>query len=113
MLDILRRLEEMLRKYSYTGQANFVEGAAHALRSGADDEFREAITGNGIWGTAGSVSDVVIAGRRDAPDGIREDEKQFRADIIALAEELEKESLGTPRSRFIAGVMRDWNARAI
>jgi hypothetical protein len=114
MLDILQRLEDVLRKYAFFGQANVIAHIANSRRSSAEAEFREAATGIGMWGGAGSVWDAAIAAnaRVVTPD-VRDDERKFRADIIAFAEALEQESLGTPRSREIAAIFRDWNARAI
>jgi hypothetical protein len=114
MLDILERIESVLRKYGHYGQANLIAEIGELHRSGSQAEFQKAVTGSGMWGGAGSMSDVaIVANAREITPEVQADERRFRSDIVALAEELEKESLGSPRTRQIAAVFRSWNARAI
>jgi hypothetical protein len=114
MLDILERIESVLRKYGHYGQANLIGEIGKLHRSGSQADFQKALTGLGVWGGAGSVSDVAIAANaREITPEVQADERRFRSDIVALAEELDRESLGSPRTLQIAAVFRSWNVRAI
>ena len=114
MLDILRELELLLSKHGYHGQAAAVERIIRFRQVEDRKAFVEAVTGLSVWGGSGSVADVDL--RHDPPTSAAEapaDVRRFRGVMIALADALEHEGLGTVRTRDVAATFRSWAAQGV
>jgi hypothetical protein len=88
LISILTDMRELLLKYGFTGQAERVSEmiSAAELRS---PEF-EKLAGSGLmWGSAGSVTDIVFEGNRPGPpEQLRSDDLEFMRLFAQLAHEL-------------------------
>ena len=110
----LRTLQSLLRRNGYGGQADALERVRTARQRGDRKAFESQATGLSIWGGAGSVADADIRyGSPQSPAEAKADVPEFYRGMIALAEELEREGLATPRIRQVASTFRGWLAQGV
>jgi hypothetical protein len=108
--DILAQIRSLLEKHGHDGQASVIaelEGA----RKNDPNAYRERVRSVDLWGGSGAVWDVCLACAEPPSPSEREDERCFRSSIIALAQAMDREGLGTERSRFIADTFSHWTAK--
>lgn len=103
MISILEELRRLLTDSSHPAQAAFVAELIE-LHPSDPHRFTQLLQSIGMWGGAGAVWEV---------GPINMDEKAFRSAIIALADQMEAEGIGSDRSRFVAVVFRKWNDMGI
>ncbi|NLS92405.1 MAG: hypothetical protein GXX96_09600 [Planctomycetaceae bacterium] len=103
MLDILRELRLLLSLHGHRGQENVVAQLIELWQFDRDGFFK-LVKSAEVWGGAGAVWEVGDLGSDTVP---------FRYAIIRLAEAMEREQLGSNRSREIADIFRDWNKRGV
>jgi hypothetical protein len=114
MDESLRELESLLRKHGFKGQADAVAHVLTLCRAGDRSAFAQAATGLTMWGGAGSVADVEFRSNSPRPDEeAAADVPRFYRAMIALADGLDREHLGTPRTRDVAKTFRNWLSRAV
>ena len=114
MDDTLRTLESLLRRNGYGGQADALGRVRTAREMGDRQAFEREVTGLSIWGGSGSVADADVRSvSPQSPAEAKADVPQFYRGMIALAEAVEREGLGTPRIREVASVFRSWLARGV
>lgn len=98
MIEELRALERLLRKYTYTGQAGYVARLLQ-MYNGDRGQFFRALKSNSMWGGAGSVCDVILgAGLRQESES-RRDQREFHLALIKVAEALERQGQSDDRIR--------------
>ena len=100
MIDILQRIHRLLVKNAAFGQALVVEKLIH-FRDANQAEFTRLLQGRDVWGGSGAVWEVGQLGR---------DSALFWDAVIALADDMERQGLGTERSHFVAETLRGWRA---
>ena len=114
MEESLRELESLLRKHGFKGQGDVVAHVLALHRAGDRAAFAQAATGLSMWGGAGSVADTEFRSNSPRPpEEAAADVPRFYRAMIALADGLERDHLGTPRTRDIANIFRSWLPRAV
>jgi len=104
---ILERLRGLLLKYDFVDQATIAAeliDLAH-LRSAA---FVERISGGEVWGSAGSMADVIgLRGYVERPeDEMRRDSREYTRLLIDLADKMKAQGIASERSDFVADAFR-------
>ena len=114
MDDTLRTLQSLLRRNGYGGQADALERVLTARQAGDRGAFEREVTSLSLWGGSGSVADADIRyGSPQSPAEANADVPQFYRAMIALAEEVEREHLATPRMQKWASIFRSWLAQGV
>jgi hypothetical protein len=103
----LFRIELLLRKHGFDGQADVVADLLTRYDAPDQTEFRRRVQDVEMWGGSGSVIDcAIVANPRHVTPDLQQDERAFRSAIVQLADEMDRAGLGTPRSRDVAATFR-------
>jgi len=105
-LTALRSFLQSVRMRSYF---DLIDEALRLYSAGEQDQFREVILSNSVWGGAGSLCDINFLGQqpiqgRDA----RKDQKSLDLLLVQLAAALERQGLADDRIREIAAIFQRW-----
>ena len=117
MIDILQTLRSLLVKYGYgdvDSPASYVDYLISLRESGNSDFYKE-LTSINIWGGAGSITDINLNTQAQNISNVEsyDDNLMFRQGIVSLAEQMEREGIGTDRARDIASVFKEWNEKGL
>lgn len=106
-VPLLDAIREILLRHDYLAQATWVANLidlAHLQSS----NFSEELGGGGMWGSAGSVADVV--GLRHSLDPVdaetEQDSLELRRLLIRLAEQMKVQGISSEGSEFVATAFR-------
>jgi|SRR6266542_6306105 hypothetical protein len=104
-------LEEIRALLDSYGLAPYVELFDEVLRhyaAGEDEQFREALLSNSVWGGAGSVCDMHLPSlQQEGRDGWQ-DQKSLDLAMVRVAEALDARGLADERVRNWANAFRQW-----
>jgi hypothetical protein len=104
-------LRFLLAKYQHGGQATFVSHLID-MRRGSDPDFFKYLTSVEMWGGPGSVWEVDKF-RSSSREEAYTDELRFRNAIISIANQMEKDGVGSERTRFIAESFKVWTEKGL
>ena len=103
LVAALQAIHTLLVKHNHPGQARVIEELLSMYRTNIQ-QFCTSVTSVDVWGGSGAVWDVDIQGA---------DRFAFRSSVIALAHAMDEVALGTDRSRWIASIFQQWNAKEL
>jgi hypothetical protein len=105
---ILTPMDDILRRYGLSGQADVVAKAISLALAG-DPEFRILLGSVDFWGGAGAVWEVYLDERFSDREQQKADEREFHGAIVRLADKMKTLRWDSPRVRQVAGLCKDWN----
>jgi hypothetical protein len=101
MIAALHEIHRILVKHNNPWQAEVVAKLIE-LRDSDRNEFVSRLHSGDMWGGSGSVWEVGELGS---------DTRSYWKAIVLLADEMEREGIGTERSQELARILRDWILR--
>jgi hypothetical protein len=110
-LEHLEALRYLLAKYQRGGQAIFVSNLID-MRRASDPDFLKYLASVEMWGGSGSVWEVDKF-RSSNREGAYADELRFRNAIISIANQMEKDGVGSERTRYIAETFKVWTVKGL
>ncbi len=103
LADPLQDIEGLLRSHGHFGQADYVKQLLD-LPTRNRTELISFIQTVEMWGGAGAVWEV---------GDLKTDTLIYREAIIRLAAAMDRDGIGTDRSRHVASILSDWNQRGV
>src|SRR5262245_62163898 len=103
----LREIQAILSKYGHSAQADVVARIAD-LDQNDRRTFVDSIQGPEMWGGAGAVWEVALESPNVPGLEINDDTHRFRLALIEVAKAMDRQGIGTERSRDIAATIRGW-----
>lgn len=106
--SILTAMREILGRRRYAQEVQFLDHCL-ALLVGRSVEFGEAVSGRGIWGGSGSVSDCELRGLGGAPlEELEADQRCLDELHSRLARRLIQDGMVNPRVESLGKVYGRW-----
>jgi hypothetical protein len=115
-VSLLDAIRDILLRYDYLAQATLVADLIDLARLHSSD-FADKLGDGGIWGSAGSVADVVdLRPSLDPVDAkTRQDSLDLQHLLIRLADEMKAQGISSKRSEFVGNAFRrgleSWGSR--
>lgn len=95
LIPILEELRELLLKYDFVDHATTIAELIDLAHLDSPDFVRELQSGE-VWGSAGSIADLVFQGNVEGPEEqIRADDLHYAKLLLGLAEEMVRRGIGT------------------
>lgn len=105
---LLEEAMEILGRNGYLAEEAMVRSILNYLESDGE-VFACEVTGTGIWGGSGSVSDCNFRGLSKAnPDQARQDQKRLDELLGLLAKRLKKDGMVNPRIESLGAAYEGW-----
>ena len=98
LLDALQELRLVLRKREFYRHVAIVDEIL-LLEDIDEDQFFERVQSGDVWGSAGSIFDIVFPRENSSPEEWREDTSAFLNSLIGVADSLSDLGVATKRVR--------------
>jgi hypothetical protein len=108
IVEILIRMEMLLRRYGYAGHANTVAHAITLARR-SDPDLQTCLEAVDFWGGFGSIWELYLDEEFTDKNQQNGDTREFDLAVVKLAEAMKSRGWDSPRIRQVANLKKDWN----
>jgi hypothetical protein len=104
-VPLLERMRDILLKHDYIDQATLVDNLIDLAHLESSD-FPEKLGGGDMWGSSGSVADVVDLQSSFDPVDAERDSIELTESLVRLADRMKAQGISSERVEFLADAFR-------
>lgn len=105
-IPILKEMRELVLKHNRLARADYLSHVIDLAHFESRD-FKDELLSGDMWGTAGSIKDVVFEGNEDAPEEeLRRDDLRYMVLLVQLSDEMKRQGIRHKHAEGYANSLR-------